>query len=150
MLDRIMTIYLSGGIKDLTDEQAYGWRKKVKEYYLSYPVRVIIPSRIQYRSGYPLDLEARWLVKRDKACILSSDIVLAYCPKPSWGTGMELIFAHENGIWVVVITEDPDPSPWLLAHSDSLVGTFEEAYKEIERMFKEMGMTERWKRDLDP
>src|SRR5271157_213969 len=137
---RIVTIYLSGGIKDLTDDEAYGWRREVEKYYQSFPVQVITPTRLEYRPDMSVELACRWLVKRDKQSIINSDIVLAHCPKPSWGTAMELIFAQENGVWVITVCLDENPSPWLLAHSDVMVRSFTEAHKEILRVVEEMGM----------
>jgi len=134
------TIYLSGGIAGLIDEEAYGWRKKVRAHYyrIGSTVVTVIPTRLQYRPDMDLRDAAKWLVKRDKFDILRSDIVLAYCPRPSWGTAMEIIHAYKNDKWVVVVCDDPEPSPWLLAHSDVLVGTFEEAYTEIGKITKDM------------
>ena len=134
----MVTIYLSGGIKDLTDEQAYGWRKGVVEHYKGYDVRILVPTRLQYRPDMDIHAACLWLTKRDKVAILDSDIVLAYCPRPSWGTAMEIIYAQEHGKWVITVCDDPEPSPWLMAHSDAIVGTFKEAYSEVKKVIKDM------------
>jgi hypothetical protein len=70
---------------------------------------------------------------------MASDIILAYCPRPSWGTPMEIIYAAEKDKWVATVCDDPNPSPWLIAHSDILVETFEEAWREMGDIIKKMG-----------
>ena len=140
MKERAVTIYLSGGIANLDYHQVHGWREVCKDHYRGFPIRLIDPTRNDYRSeenGISLAL-ARQIAKRDKMDIMDSDITLAYCPRPSWGTAMEIIYAFEKGKWVVVVCDSPAPSPWLLAHADILVKTFEEAWHEIG------GIIERW------
>ena len=148
----MVTIYLSGGIANLSDEQMMGWRNEVKKHYglrhNGYPtwlsttpgrpeIRAIDPTRHDYR-GMEIPLErALILTKQDKYDIMESDIVLAFAPHPSWGTAMEIIYAYEHDRWVVTVCED-DPSPWLLAHSDFLVETFEEAYQKIDTIIERM------------
>ena len=101
----MITIYLSGGIKGLSDEQAYGWRTAVKNHYKGYPIGIITPTRMTER----VDMGRRpppVICKRDKVAIAQSDIVLAYCPVPSWGTAMELHFAYDVlHKWVVVVND---------------------------------------------
>lgn len=127
-----ITIYLCGGIANLTDFEAKGWRERVKEhYYNSVNVTLLDPMRRDYRGCDCDDALSHKIVKEDKNDINNSDIVLAYCPRPSWGTAMEIIYACERDKWVIVVTEDPNPSPWLVEHSDYMVSTLEEAYPVI-------------------
>ncbi len=150
----MITIYLSGGIKGLTDEQAFGWRKEVCKHYgcredgipclvgtrCGRPeVKFIIPTRIQYRPDMDDRTAARWLCKRDKMAVAKSDIVLVYAPVPSWGTAMEVMYAYELDKRIVVVCDEDDPSPWLVAHADVIVPDFEIAYDEIDKVVKEMG-----------
>lgn len=79
------------------------------------------------------------IVKGDRNDIIESDIFLAYCWQPSWGTAMEIHFAHErqqsmNGhrLIVVVVPEGQRISPWLRYHSDVVVPTLEAAAQWIE------------------
>jgi nucleoside 2-deoxyribosyltransferase len=157
----LINIYLSGGIKGLTDEQAYGWRKAVIKHYqlatggfghsgmapeelqasskcLHYGVNIIVPSRMQYRDDVDLKSASLWVIKRDKISITQSDIVLTYCPVPSWGTAMEIMYAHELDKWIVVICDDDNPSPWLVAHADVIVPGLDLAYDEIDKIAKDM------------
>ena len=157
----MINIYLSGGIKGLSDEQAYGWRKAVVKHYqlatggfghtgmtqeelktsskcLQYAVSIIVPSRMQYRDDIDPKPAALWVIKRDKISIVQSDIVLAYCPVPSWGTAMEIMYAHELDKWIVVVCDDEYPSPWLVAHADAIVPSFDLAYDEIDKIARDM------------
>ncbi len=139
MKESMITIYLSGGIKGLSDEQAYGWRTAVKQHYKGYPIGIITPTRMTERVDMGPKTAARWICKRDKVAIAQSDIVLAYCPVPSWGTAMELHFAYDVLYkWVIVVNDEEYPSPWLMSHSDAIVPTFEDAYLEVEKVIKEM------------
>lgn len=157
----MINIYLSGGIKGLTDEQAYGWRKAVVKHYqlatggfghtsmtpeelktsslcLHYAVGIHVPTRMQHRDDIDPKSASLWVVKRDKVAIAQSDIILAYCPVPSWGTAMEIMYAHELDKWIIVVCDDEPPSPWLVAHADAIVPSFDLAYDEIDKVAKDM------------
>jgi len=133
-------IYLSGGIKDLTDEEAFGWRKEVQNHYLRLgsKIHTLIPSRLQERFDMSSEAAARWIVKRDKVGIAEADIILAFCPRPSWGTAMEIMYAYELDKWIVVVCDEDYPSPWLITHSDIIVPTLMDAYPEIDKIINDM------------
>jgi nucleoside 2-deoxyribosyltransferase len=133
-------IYLSGGIRDLSDEEAFGWRKKAFEHYYrtNDDVHVLIPNRLEECPDITAEAAARWIVKRDKVGITMADIVLAFCPRPSWGTSMEIMYAYHLHKWIVTICDEEDPSPWLIAHSDVIVPTLEDAYREIGKIIESM------------
>ena len=135
----MVTIYLAGGIANLDNQQIHEWRDVCKDHYRGTPVKFLDPTRNNYR-GVEMDLKlSNSITKRDKIDIMASDIILAFCPRPSWGTPMEIIYASENDKWVVTVCSDPNPSPWLIAHSDVLVKTFEEAWSEIGDIIRKMG-----------
>ena len=150
----MVTIYLSGGIKGLTDEQAFGWRHEVCKHHgcredgVPYlfggqgcgrpEIGFIIPTRIEYRPDMSVKAAAEWIIKRDKMAIARSDILLVYAPVPSWGTAMEILYAHDLDKRVIVVCDNKCPSPWLLAHADALVPTFSDAYREIDSIVRDM------------
>jgi hypothetical protein len=157
----MISVYLSGGIKGLTDEQAFGWRHKVCSHYgctdegrpltradglpfilgpgsMTGKVNLTIPTRIEYRWNMDIKAAAEWIIRRDKMAIAKCDIVLVNAPVPSWGTAMEIMCAHELEKRIVVVCEDKNPSPWLVAHADILIPSFEDAYREIDNIVREM------------
>lgn len=111
-------IYLAGPMAGCTDEQATGWRElfKVvlgKQYDLLDPVR---------RGFLHDDDPGNWteIVALDKQDIDDCDIVVANVWKPSHGTSMEIIYAHERQKYVIAICPHT-PSPWVLLHSHVVV-----------------------------
>jgi nucleoside 2-deoxyribosyltransferase len=67
------------------------------------------------------------IVEGDKADINASDAVLAYCPRPSVGTSMEILYCYERGKpCVVVIPPNAPVSPWLTYHALHVTQTIEE------------------------
>jgi nucleoside 2-deoxyribosyltransferase len=67
------------------------------------------------------------IVEDDKFDIDQSDAVLAMCPKPSYGTAMEILYAHDHGKPVVVVTPYGPVSPWLTYHSTVVVHALDDA-----------------------
>jgi nucleoside 2-deoxyribosyltransferase len=57
------------------------------------------------------------IVNGDKADIRECRAVLAYCPRPSVGTSMEIFYAWSLGIPVVAVVPSGPVSPWLRHHS---------------------------------
>ena len=95
--------------------------------------------RRDYR-GREMDAGVRHLiVKGDKTDYRKADILLVYSPKPSYGTAMEIFDAYENlKKWIVVVNDDPSPSPWLEEHCDYRVPTFQEGFETVISIIKEM------------
>lgn len=101
-------------------------------------VKLTIPTRIEYRWNMDIKAAAEWIIRRDKMAIAKCDIVLVNAPVPSWGTAMKIMCAHELEKRIVVVCEDKNPSPWLVAHADILIPSFEDAYREIDNIVREM------------
>jgi len=75
-------------------------------------------------------------IKRDLEDIEKCDVLIAYLPKLSAGTCMELFYAKMKGKQTICICKLKNPSPWITAHSDILInkiGELEKALKEEER-----------------
>lgn len=107
-----MRVYLAGPIFGCTDAEANDWRDEAKRRL--YGCEVVNPMVRDYRGGEIGAAPA--IVEQDKADILTCDVVLAHCARPSWGTAMEIHFAHSQGIPVVVVAKNPW-SPWLVYHA---------------------------------
>lgn len=118
-----MKVYLAGPINGCTDEQAYGWRDAVRADPLAQLAQIIDPMVRDYR-GFETDAPEQ-IVAEDKADIDGCDVVLANCWKPSYGTSMEILYAHQRNKIVVIVSDST--SPWLAAHSNFVTPSLESA-----------------------
>lgn len=134
-----MKVYLAGPINGATDEEANGWRTQAKALLPD----VLDPMARDYRGKE--DESVKDIVEGDKRDIDSSDAVIAYCPKPSVGTSMEVLYCHkpygQSKPCVVVVPPGSPCSPWLRYHATEVVSTVEEAVQVLlalnpERMCK--------------
>lgn len=125
-----MIVYLCGPINGCTDSEANDWRTYAKE---NLKCETLDPMRRDYRGRELEPGIAAEIVDGDKADLKSCDIVLANCPKSSWGTAMELRMASaELGKRVVVVLpQDVIPSPWLIQHSDIILRSMADAVRWI-------------------
>jgi nucleoside 2-deoxyribosyltransferase len=121
-------VYLAGPINGATDEEANGWRTEVKAFLPD----VLDPMDRDYRGVE--DANTRAIVEGDKADIDACDAVIAYCPKPSVGTSMEVLYAWGSKYGrhkpcVVVVPEGSPISPWLRYHATEVVTGVGEAVR---------------------
>lgn len=124
-------VYLCGPINGCTDEEANDWRSAAKR---SLRAECFDPMVRDYRGRELEPGIADEIVNNDKADIKACDTILVYYEKPSVGTSMEVLFAHERGKWIIVVDRSGKPlSPWLLYHSDVVVSTLAEAIAEINK-----------------
>lgn len=115
-----MRVYLAGPINGTTDEEANGWRARVKEFLPD----VLDPMDRDYRGKE--DESVTDIVEGDKRDINSADVVLAYCPQPSVGTSMEILHCWTIGKPCVVVVPEGSPcSPWLRYHATVVVDSIE-------------------------
>jgi nucleoside 2-deoxyribosyltransferase len=118
-----MIVYLCGGINGLSDADCKDWRERAKELLAGH--ETLDPMRRDYRG---IEGDHVWEIVNGDCCdIRESDIVLAMCERPSWGTAMEIRFAYEHGIPVIGVCTAAKPSPWLVYHCRSLHATLEGA-----------------------
>lgn len=119
-----MIVYLAGPINGCNDNEASGWRD---EFMSSLPeLKFLDPMVRDYRGRE--DESVREIVELDIADINESDVFLAYCWQMSWGTAMEIFYAHTEGKWVVLVVPDGHRiSPWLRYHSHIIVPTLADA-----------------------
>lgn len=117
-----MTVYLCGPINGCTDAECNDWRAFAKQHLNA---GTLDPMRRDYRGRETQPGVAAEIVAGDEDDVRACDVVLANCPKPSWGTAMELRMAKaELGKRVVVVLPDGTvPSPWLIHHSDLIVSS---------------------------
>lgn len=153
---RIKTVYLAGGINGLSDSDATDWREEVK-HLLPREIGVLDPMSRDYRGKEDESVKA--IVEGDLADIKQCEAVVAHCPRPSWGTAMEIHWVATLGRRVTVecggndyepstqktlgvrrvvavVPEGAAVSPWLRWHVDVVVPTLTEAVAQIESWSK--------------
>jgi nucleoside 2-deoxyribosyltransferase len=122
--------FISGPIQGMEKEQDY--REAISKICKRFSYETIDPwlrEKIIYRGD-----EACWwtkvpaadFVERDLEDIEKCDVLIAYLPKLSAGTCMELFYAKHKGKKVIVISEMDCLSPWIVVHSDKIVRSIEE------------------------
>lgn len=127
-----MRVYLAGPINGCTDDEAKGWRERVKELVAPLGIEAFDPMDRDYRGREQEPGIAEKIVEQDKADIDAVAIVLVCYEKPSVGTSMEVLYAYERGKGVIVVNKSGKAlSPWLLYHSHAQVETFERAVELI-------------------
>lgn len=132
----MVTIYLAGGIKNLTTKQASSWREKaIKE--LGMNAYILNPLERNYELiRAQSDSE---IVRFDKNEILQSDVVLANVCRPSWGTAMEIIYAIEHNKTVIGFVDEntvyKELSPWVRFHCAYIGRGLTDAIKKLRHVF---------------
>lgn len=106
------TLYLAGPINACSDIEAMDWRAEVKER-LSDCYEFLDPMRHDYRGRELEPGVAEEIVGNDLQDIYSSDVIFAYCPKPSCGTSMEIYHSFEMLHKEVIVVAPHPMSPWL-------------------------------------
>lgn len=115
-------LYLCGPIAGCYDSECKDWRTLVKK---SYPFS-IDPMRRDYRGRE--EEYVNEIVQLDKIDVDRCDAVIAYCPKPSVGTSMKILYAWQKNKKVYTVVPEGAPlSPWLIYHSTKICKTIEEA-----------------------
>ncbi len=116
-------VYLAGPIKDCTEEQAKDWRHMVASELEYYNIWAISPLRCEpligerYKANYadPKFGLARAIRAKNAFDVRNCDMTFAYLPLPgpgvqhqSYGTIIEIGWAHILGKPVVLVTNDPE------------------------------------------
>jgi nucleoside 2-deoxyribosyltransferase len=111
-------------------EQAY--RDVISEICVRCGYEPIDPwkrEKILYRATEPDwwgKVSAPDFIKRDLEDIEKCTVLIAYFPKLSAGTCMELFYAKLKGKKTICICQIENPSPWITAHSDIIIKNIEE------------------------
>jgi len=94
--------------------EIHGWRNDMCERLARAGNTVLDPTRHGTAA-------TRDLIEQDKADIDQSDILIAYVPKPSVGTSMEVLYAWERGKAVIIYAPaHAQVSGWLHYHSHAI------------------------------
>ncbi len=121
-----MLVYLMGPINGCTDDEASTWRDQVKAELGE--EHTLDPMRRDYRGVEDESVDA--IVDGDLEDIGACTSALANCWQVSWGTAMEIFYAHSIGRPVIaVLPEGTRISPWLRYHTRAIVHTLPAALR---------------------
>ena len=126
-----MRAYLAGAINGCTDAEAHGWREELKARMPR--IRWVDPMARDYRMRE--DWDAETIVAGDLADIEQCEVVVVYALRPSWGTAMEVVYAHQMKKRVVVWCPGV-VSPWLRYHATVVVTSVYELESELVGAYK--------------
>jgi hypothetical protein len=125
----ISSIYLTGNTFNSSALQGLNiepdWRTLAVTKLQRHGLKVVNP--IEWALTGPdeeLNIERR--VRRALDLIDQCDVLLANLQTPSYGTAMELFYAHRHGKMVTVVGQSPY-SPWILLHSQARFENIEHA-----------------------
>ncbi len=130
-------VFVSGPIQGVETEQSY--RDAIREICLKCGYEVVDPwerEKIMYNGtemGWWDRIPAADFIRRDLEDIEKCDILVAYIPRLSAGTCMELFYAKLKGKKTVCICEIKNPSPWIIVHSDVILKKIEELGDALKR-----------------
>lgn len=111
-----MRVYLAGAIFGQSDASAKDWRAVAREKLERAGHTVLDPMVRDYRGSEDQNVDV--IVQDDLNDIGYCDGILAMALVPSWGTAMEIFFAHHVlQIPVVAIVGEGRVSPWLQKHA---------------------------------
>lgn len=119
-----MKVYLCGPINGRSDPDCKDWREYAKQKLGD----TLDPMDRDYRGRELEPGIASEIVENDKKDIKQCGALLVYFDKPSVGTSMEILFAYQLGIPVVLVDVSEKPlSPWLIHHCSEVFKTLDEA-----------------------
>jgi nucleoside 2-deoxyribosyltransferase len=134
--------FISGPIQGMETEQ--GYREIITEICCKLGLEVIDPwlrEKIIYDRDEPCwwnKVSTSGFVQRDLDDADKCDIMVVYMPKLSAGASMELFYAKRKGKKVVVISDLPCLSPWIVIHSDLIVKGFEELEPALKSLLEQL------------
>jgi len=123
-------VFVSGPIQDMETDQSY--RDAIRKICVRCGYEVVDPwerEKIMYRGtevGWWNNVPVADFIRRDLEDIEGCDVLVAYFPRLSAGTCMELFYAKLKGKKTICICEIPNPSPWIIVHSAIILKKIEE------------------------
>jgi nucleoside 2-deoxyribosyltransferase len=123
-------VFISGPIQGMENEQSY--REVIGKICVRLGYETVDPwlrEKVIYGGDEPCwwtKVPAAGFVERDLEDIERCDVLVAYLPRLSAGTCMELFYAKRRGKRVITISGMDTLSPWIVLHSDEIVSSFEE------------------------
>lgn len=128
--------FISGPIQGMETEQSY--RDVIRKICIRCDYETVDPWRrekVIYEGSGPdwwMKVPAADFIRRDLEDIEKCDVLIAYLPRLSAGTCMELFYARLKGKKTICICQIENPSPWIIVHSDIIL----KSVKELEGVLK--------------
>jgi len=123
-------VFISGPIQGMENDQ--GYRGVITRLCSKFGYEVIDPW-LREKAIYRKDEPCWWskvppsdFVNRDLEDVEKCDILVAYLPRLSAGSCMELFQAKRRGKKVLIVSDMPCISPWIVVHSDAILTNFEQ------------------------
>jgi len=113
-------------------ETRQDYRDRLRRLLLRYGYEPVDPwqrERVLYRGEaeeWWRNVSSKGFIQRDLEDIEKCDILVAYLPRVSAGTCMELFYARSRGKKTVTICRIKNPSPWIIAYSDIILKNIKE------------------------
>ena len=120
-------------------ENRQGYREKIRRICIRYGYTPIDPwqrEKVLYRATEPdwwTKVPPLDFIRRDLEDIERCDVLIAYMPRLSTGTCMELFYAKMKGKRTICICRLKNPSPWITAHSDIIIKKISELKITLEK-----------------
>ena len=131
-------VFISGPILGMENNQEY--RKQLADIITRAGFEVIDPW-LRERVLYKGDERCWWdkvptfdFIQRDLNDADRCDIMVVYLPKLSAGACMELFYAKRKGKKIIVVSKIECLSPWIIAHSDKVLKSFDEVEDTLRKL----------------
>ena len=132
-------VFISSPIQGMETEQSY--RDVIREICVRCGYEPVDPwerEKTMYRGtepGWWSRVPAADFIRRDLEDIEKCDVLIAYFPRLSAGTCMELLYAKLKHKKTICICQIENPSPWIIVHSDAILKKIEELEDALKRKF---------------
>lgn len=79
---------------------------------------------------------SRQIVSHDIQFMEKADVIVVVANRPSYGTGIEMYIAKNSNKKVILLANDPIPTPWPVHFSDYVIGNEHELIMMLEELRK--------------
>jgi nucleoside 2-deoxyribosyltransferase len=118
-------VFISGPIQGMEKDQSY--RDVIREICIRCGYEPVDPwqrEKVIYKEKKPswwMKVPVAGFIRRDLEDIEKCNVLIAYLPRLSAGTCMELFYAKLKGKKTICVCPLENPSPWIIVHSDTIL-----------------------------
>lgn len=125
----------------------YGGVDKIRQMYaVLHQKRFDIVDHLVHKGMDYSDIEdfrdkkelSQQIVNHDLQLVEKADVIVVVANRPSYGTGIEMYTAKNSNKKVILLANDPVPTPWPVNFSDYVVGNEDELIILLEELRKEI------------
>ena len=131
-------VFISGPILGMEKQQEY--RKTITDIAAKLGMEIIDPWKRE-RVLYNGTEDCWWdkvpvfdFIQRDLDDADRCDIMVVYLPMLSAGACMEMFYAKRKGKKIIIVSDLPRLSPWIVFHSDALIQSFDQLEKALKKL----------------